>query len=1373
MMAHLRIERPALDAALLSFARSGHGLILGRAGVGKTFSLSLLAQALESTRSQHLILGVEDLGGATENEIRSALGYTEPSFSNALEHLFGSASSGTVIFDGFDAARDETVRTRVLGIVRSTIRRAPKGWTVLVSVRNYDASKSPTLVGLFPRSAALVPSTFQLSGVAARHFLIPELADAEVAIAVPQISGLEEIYGRANDSFRRLARIPFNLWLLERVLERNADTESLRRLQSEVQLLDLYWSTQVVDYSDGEKRAQLLRSATAIMVKARSLVFKKSDVYSDELDSAWHALFSSNVLAESGPAKQVAQFSHNILFDYAVSTLAIPDSPSGLVTFLTEDCSRPLFLRPSLLYYFSALWHSDRERFWRSFWQLMNSEPVAVKLVSRLLPPYVAAAEARSSDDLEPLLQRSQELQSEGPNAVLRVLQALRSMELNDTPLWIAFASRIAITPSQVFAWELASFLGRALDDPACTRTELRASVGETSRRLFDWAWRHRAPDQPWFDAFASTLALPLVTATFATDVKATTSIVRRILTLLREQDFPLRYLSNLADEIVKFSSDAPDVVGDVYRAIFAYEEKSDAPTSLGGIVLKLTSNRRQDFAMCQYALARDFSTFLQRAPATAIAIGFDILNSYSWREHAGGSDDRAALRRTFQFRGLERNYVQDWSVTWSHGLSHQDEATIANALENFLHETEMEPDLVVEIAAAHAETAYTWALLLEAGTRAPARYAKVLFELAVSRPIQMGLDTRHLVASFVEAAAPYWSSEQLDHFQREALSLREAGPPEDDGDRQEFRTRASDLLLTRVPPHLLSVEAARERVQSLEQAGSVPENEPAVRFSSFSRSFTSEIWLAERGVDVNSIENASLLAQAKKMETFRDAWANKRPDSEAVASFLPEMSATMTMLRGIPLPKAVEARTAVGVGGSGAPAPEVVAHLWTCISAAAHSLARSALVPSTQAFQLSREVLLRAAEFPPPKVNEKRDKEFSTPGWSPTPRTEAIEGLSYLASHAPRDLAIADRFASFAASLEPSERWLVASHLPYLLPQWPDMFWSIADARATEEHNPTVVTTLIHTIWAASAHSDEKRATILRKLLPRWFGEESSSLQQAIGRSLVRMAFFENDPWAWAQLRAIQNDLPKGHDVLRDVIVDGIVVLGQQQREDAPDRGFDKRVIDWLMHLLRDFEERARLARARLESERGTTSASTSHSLPSAPDASEELGSFQGLVAEIVRRLYFAAQDCAKTADENGNTVGAATSHLRDYLELVRPVMRMVLSFSSPHSAGVLIPSMAHDFMQLLNIYVSFNPEDALEMAAQTVASASSAGYQFDSLALKEVVRLVEVVLADYRDRISSGKPLADILRLLDVFADVGWPDALRLVWRLDEVFR
>ncbi len=58
--------------------------------------------------------------------------------------------------------------------------------------------------------------------------------------------------------------------------------------------------------------------------------------------------------------------------------------------------------------------------------------------------------------------------------------------------------------------------------------------------------------------------------------------------------------------------------------------------------------------------------------------------------------------------------------------------------------------------------------------------------------------------------------------------------------------------------------------------------------------------------------------------------------------------------------------------------------------------------------------------------------------------------------------------------------------------------------------------------------------------------------------------------------------------------------------------------------------------------------------------------------------------------------------------------------------------------------------------------------------LAVEDVVKLVEIVLADHRDVVKDDEDcLESQLNLLDLFAKTSWSDALKLVWRLDEVFR
>jgi hypothetical protein len=85
----------------------------------------------------------------------------------------------------------------------------------------------------------------------------------------------------------------------------------------------------------------------------------------------------------------------------------------------------------------------------------------------------------------------------------------------------------------------------------------------------------------------------------------------------------------------------------------------------------------------------------------------------------------------------------------------------------------------------------------------------------------------------------------------------------------------------------------------------------------------------------------------------------------------------------------------------------------------------------------------------------------------------------------------------------------------------------------------------------------------------------------------------------------------------------------------------------------------------------------------------------------------------------------------------------------------------------------IAYDPARILRMATDVVASSKRFGYNIDSVAMKDTVRLVEALLSDFRPQIQSTQSLKDLMNLLDAFVEVGWPDALNLVWRLDEVYR
>jgi hypothetical protein len=104
--------------------------------------------------------------------------------------------------------------------------------------------------------------------------------------------------------------------------------------------------------------------------------------------------------------------------------------------------------------------------------------------------------------------------------------------------------------------------------------------------------------------------------------------------------------------------------------------------------------------------------------------------------------------------------------------------------------------------------------------------------------------------------------------------------------------------------------------------------------------------------------------------------------------------------------------------------------------------------------------------------------------------------------------------------------------------------------------------------------------------------------------------------------------------------------------------------------------------------------------------------------------------------------------------------------------------PHTAYHLIQTLRCLLPCNPRRVFLLAATSIRSASEAGFQNESLAAGEVVKLVQQVLADYREIFQSvdgedSECLSALLNVLDLFVEAGWPQARQLTHRLEEIYR
>ena len=352
------------------------------------------------------------------------------------------------------------------------------------------------------------------------------------------------------------------------------DIKHISQIRSEVQLFNRFWKQRV----DNEISEHVLRQVSSQMVKERSLTVRVDDIHDQvNLDNtvkstAWDKLQSDEILVKASSTGQRIAFSHNILFDYAISVLHIDDDPQHLERFITEDASRPLFLRPSLTYFFTRLWYYNSESFWRAFWHIFPSnQSVHLRLVARLIPTSVIANEAHETGQLAPLIQK---LHDRGPNAVeaiTRLLQALQTLQIKRENLWIHFFDKASEYIHTDFAWDLANLTSDILEkarDSSVTDT-----CGRVGRQLLKWVWQERkTKTDDWYNHFGGRWAVPLVAKTYHTNIEESRALLVKVLQLTQEDNFPIGFLTWLTDNVDNIFMHDPEFAIQIYFNVFSHQ---------------------------------------------------------------------------------------------------------------------------------------------------------------------------------------------------------------------------------------------------------------------------------------------------------------------------------------------------------------------------------------------------------------------------------------------------------------------------------------------------------------------------------------------------------------------------------------------------------------------------------------------------------------------------------------------------------------------------------------------------------------------------------------------------------------------------------
>lgn len=1354
----MKIERTELINSLAGFVCLDSGIVSGAPGIGKTYSLKRVRDALLNKDIPTIIIPIDSYLFGNAEEIKQELEIEK----NLLNHLKDSEdnnliTNGVIIFDGFDSARDDLVRDNFLKTIEKLLANL-KTWKTIVSIRQFDADRNKILLDMFPPRDEHQFSNKKLS---CRNFFIPELEPVEVKEAVGGFSSISlDIYDGFSLKFKEILRIPFYLWLLERVIQ-SSETEQFSPIRSEVQLLDLFWKKKITKTTSKEI---FLSKITSLMVKSRKLSLKIDSLDFQYDKSDLDELFQHGIIKKTSLFKSQIAFSHNVLFDYAVAKYSLSQDANEFLNFFIENKVASIFLMPSIQYYFNALWWFDRESFWKNLGIFLSSKEPSIGIMVKAIPFKVIIEESQSIDDVKPILNIEIGVRTNALRFLLFGLNVFNAFKIEDKLLVAKIYKMISSTISKEYAWNLGTGV-KGLSDSTDDRDTLFI-CHKTSRRLYDWVEEHE--NNPWGKALNSYWCLPVILKTAKYDLKDTKNIIQKILLSIGSDNIDIKMIYHLVKNIDLLFNLGPEIVSKIYITVFSYKENSQDVILLSTPLVSLSSTKKQDYEMCFYLLNQRFDKFLKMYPLPAVKTAILCAEAEVRRKYP----KKSIRDKSIESKLLDKKITIDlnnYSFMWDQE-KYRDYNEMAidlvvkatKEMNRLFQEEDREIEPFLECWASSAKLAFSWKKLLEVGYGNPSKMKDYLLSICLMPEILLDSRFEDDISKYLKSVYPYLLNDQKKEIEEMLMSLPDHAKKLNDVHPEISRDRIissiANLLVTdEAKRHFKSLKG-RGRLLPLEKIPSIPTR---WRKRSDKDSYSEEDYYSSRGIDLKEGTNQKLFLAKKKILSFmqeikKENQSNKFDINNKEDEFIALLEESYKFYKDNQL---------------GSLSSELLIEMCKFIDA----LAFKFKTQKASLYSILKKILLVACKHKEPVFNLEYHSKFDIPGWSTSPRSEGVQGILRLSTRG-KDDDIINIIKKLAGDPVPEIRYLVGLDLFRLFLCDKDSFFEISNNIAKTESNGAVLSGLFNSleyiyldkISASSKDIDtssreidnfdslDKIADVLQSILPKNLNNHSRGL-------FINMVVWylvdpkKTYPWAVDYFNSLKDDLVGNHLYLNSLTLS--LCSDLEYRSFLKDEKAFKLAKKYILDLI-DSSESTLVDLSRKKSDEKNKS------------WGKKDQDICRVIDEIIMRLYFNFDFRENNRRFKGIGI-PNTENCYKYYKAIEPIFFRISEYCENQEAGLMLAPTAHYFMQLMNIVVEFNPRDVLRFSRKLVQASKKYDYNLDHMAVDEVVKLVDNLLINYKHKIQDQESVLDLIILLDTFAEVGWPEAIKRVWKLDEIFR
>lgn len=1319
----LYIKREMLIERLYTFCQADNGLLIGGPGYGKSFIINELQSYCHKQRIPSYVIRINELIDGTDVELNTVIGASS-SWLEALKNLGTSKTrKGILIFDAYDTAKDEKLKTTIYQQIRKSVEALKDKWTVLVSARTYDAIKSIQLQAIFPHA-----SYNQL--VSCRHFEIPELSNDELLEVLEQVPIIKSAVTSASKQVFNLLRTPYFLKLVEQIAsDKDSIGEALSGIETEAQLLEIFWRTKV---EDSPANGVFVQKLTKLLLSNSSLIADRDEIVTDTNLSVFERLLSLHIIEETFTKAQIG-FSHNILLDFAIAKYYLSTDVDAQIKFVSDNQKLPFIFRQSFVYFYSQLLKIDKDKFWEHYARIKTIDTPLFRIFHQTILNYILVNFYRSPEEILPNLKSSNaEINA---NSVRKTLESIRyitkgQLRLNDIDLLLT----VTLEMHFLLVWEVGNLINKGIviykgyDDQAAIKKLAKASCN-----YLEYVLKSKdSKDGELIIRNSRFWGIENVCQTYVYNQPRAKRLINKVFEMLKEPNFELTIFQTLANNLLPIIETDSEFGMSLYEKLYLHNEKSEEVTDWGGGVINLRSTRKQDFGHIYYVLEDKFEEYLKVDFVAAMRIGVSLINKFRKDKRLSFHKEVLQLKIGDMTGSMAFDY-DHYEVDDKHGeFSHVKK--IFDALENITAASTSIADIEskVHLLISKIEAGKLWRWLLNYLCKFPKLLKKTSYLILGNTAIYENDDTLHEAGQLIRVTWEYLSTAQKKTIEFAILGLKKSTVV-----HPELVARRISRLLNCIPNDEFTIAESAKFVDENVAVENSIIVEPKRNLIANARYHSEAEKILYAGFELKYKADRAVFAHYDKIEKFNRLFENKHIKGAIAKAYKEQLPHAIYLFQKIQDNGFRNEQILRSCDIELSRFLEIVTELGKRLTKKEQTIARDV------ALWHVRDTKYIPATYEVGKMDDRFGGGSDTTVRRASVKT--LQNLLYNFDDKEAEKALIECISDNSTFI----RYCALYTLNYLYQYNYDIVWPLVTERLKVEKENICFGRLLFFLQQEGIIKDDlaqvKACMEIAITRLREVDEEIvRDNWKALSVGVLKIIFRHDRDWAFAFI--LRNvDLK---EFCRNMVFEIRTGLNNFNAKD-----------DFLVTLEKGavvFEILQEILRFRFNRilQHGTVDITLQED-------------FQ-IVDHVIQNLYFAFDY------ESGNSKGRKLSDAERtaFYHCIKPILIFTTEESGKINNGFMAMHTGYYFMKLLNVLLPIDPAAVLRISNAVVLTAANNGFSFDRSALSEVVQLTDSVIVDYKGILEDQENFSNLLIILDQFANSGSEEAIELIWRLREAF-